>query len=238
MIVLTLLLVALGIGLLFRLLHWLLRPLARRQTLWQRIDYLLIGVEVLAWAAWLFWVIRHLTVNPNVYAFYTVSISLLLFGAVAWFVLRDLVAGVIFKIQHNLKVQQPIQVIGQAGHLIRLGTTTLMLEKTTGEQVKIPYTKLINETVVHNEATEVVESFDFALRLPKSQSKERWLRTLQQQVLLLPWASASRHPVIRWESEDEEGHTFGLRVHSLNAQYAQLVENHLRHVNTQTPDES
>lgn len=238
MIVLTLLLVALGIGLLFRLLHWLLRPLARRQTLWQRIDYLLIGLEVLVWVIWLFWVIRHLTISRDVYVFFTVSITLLLFGAVAWFVLRDLVAGIIFKIQHNLKVQQPIQVIGQVGRLVRLGTTTLTLEKPSGELVKIPYTKLINETVVHNEATEVVESFDFVLRLPKSQSKERWLRTLQQQILLLPWASVSRRPVVRWENEDEDCHVFELRVHSLNSQYAQLIENHLRHVNNETPVES
>ena len=112
-----------------------------------------------------------------------------------------------------------------------------MLEKTTGEQVKIPYTKLINQTVVHNEATEVVESFDFVIQLPKSHTKEQWQRTLQQQILLLPWASASRRPVVRWESENDECHTFGLRVHSLNARYAQLVENHLRHVNAETPDE-
>ena len=237
MIVLTLLLVAVGIGLLFRLLHWLLRPLARRQTLWQRADYLLVGIEVLTWAGWLFWVIHHLTVDRTVYVFYTVIISLLLLGAVAWFILRDLVAGVVFKIQHNLKVQQPIQVIGQAGRLIRLGATTLMLEKTSGELVKIPYTKLINQTVVHNETSEVVESFDFTLRLPKSQTKERWLRTLHEQVILLPWASVSRRPVVRWDSEDEECHTFGLRVHSLNARYAQLIENHLRLVNTETPSE-
>jgi hypothetical protein len=46
----------------------------------------------------------------------------------------------------------------------------------------------------------------------------------------LPWASAKRLPLVQWQSEEAQYHTFSLRVYSLNARHALLVESHLRHV--------
>ncbi len=85
---------------------------------------------------------------------------------VPWFLLRDVVAGIIFKLQHTLKLNQSIRVVDTSGRLLRLGITALVLENASGEQIKIPYTKLINETVARNEASDVIEPFDFSLQVP------------------------------------------------------------------------
>ena len=230
MTMMVILLVGLGIALAFRLLHWLLRPLTRRQTLWQRASYLLAGVEFLTWTVWLFWLTRRLFISRDVYVYFSMGVGLLLFGALAWFLLRDVLAGIIFKLQHNLKPQQAIRVSEHAGRLLRLGVTTITIESHAGEHLKIPYTKLINQTVGHNESSHVVEPFDFTLEVPKSSSKDQWLRTLRCEVLLLPWASARRKPTVQWQREDDHCYLFEVRVHSLSAQHAQLIENHLRHV--------
>lgn len=221
--------VALVIVLAFRILHWALRPLVRRHTRWLRASYLLMGVELLVWTGWLFWVVQSLVGNQQVYTWVTVGIAFLLFGLLTWFLLRDVVAGIIFKLQHTLKLNQSIRVAEASGRLLRLGVTALVLESVSGERIKIPYTKLINEAVARNEASDVIESFDFSLQVPQSMTKDRWITTLQQQVLLLPWASAQRMPVVQWQEEDESTHTFDLRVYSLNAYQAQKIESHLRH---------
>lgn len=221
---------ALVIVLTFRILHWLLRPLVRRYTRWLRMSYVLMGVELLVWTGWLFWVVQATVGNRQVYTLVTVGIAFLLVGLFAWFLLRDVVAGIIFKLQHTLKLNQSIRVVDTSGRLLRLGITALVLENASGEQIKIPYTKLINETVARNEASDVIEPFDFSLQVSKSLAKDRWVPTLQQQVLLLPWASAQRTPVVQWQREDEATHTFDLRVYSLNAYQAQKIESHLRHM--------
>ena len=226
---------ALAIVLTFRVLHWLLTPLLRRQLFWLRISYLLMGVELLAWTGWLFWVVRQLVHHPAVYAYFTVGIAFLLMGLLTWFLLRDVVAGIIFKLQHNLKLNQSVRVgrsdapTNRTGRLLRLGITALVLE-SAGERVKIPYTQLINEAVARSEMSDVIEPFDFMLRVPTSQSKSQWIDTLRKQVLLLPWASAKRVPLVRWQSEEGQFHTFSLRVYSLNARHALLIEGHLRHI--------
>ena len=254
MTILTVLLVALGIALLFRLLHWLLRPLARRQTFWLRISYLLMGAELLVWTGWLFWVIRQLVRDQAIYAYFTVGVAFLLFGLLTWFLLRDVVAGIIFKLQHNLKVNQSIRIVGGSavaapvassggadgagghtpgtltGRLLRLGITTVVLESTTGERIKIPYTKLINESVARYEASEVIKPFDMQLPVPKSMTKDRWISTLHQQILLLPWASTRRTPIVQWQQEDEQHHIFDLRIYCLSEAQAYRIESHLRHV--------
>ncbi len=235
MTVLIIIIAALAIFFAFRVLHWLLTPLLRRQLFWLRISYLLMGVELLAWTGWLFWVVRQLVHNPAVYAYFTVGIAFLLMGLVTWFLLRDVVAGIIFKLQHNLKLNQSVRVgrsdapTNRSGRLLRLGVTSLVLE-SAGERVKIPYTQLINEAVARSEVSDVVEPFDFTLRVPTTQSKSQWMDTLGRQVLQLPWASAKRMPLVQWQSEEAQFYTFSLRVYSLNARHALLVESHLRHV--------
>ena len=269
MTILLILLVALLIALLFRLLHRLLRPLARRQPFWLRVSYLLMGIELLAWTGWLFWVIRRVVHNQAVYAYFTIGVAFLLFGLLTWFLLRDVVAGIIFKLQHNLKINQSIRVAGNpggvlpvagiptpdaaggtgpgggsggshpllsgsgiTGRLLNLGITTITLESTTGDRIKIPYTKLINETVARHEASDMIKPFDMMLQVPKSMSKDRWIVALRRQVLLLPWASTIRVPVVQWKREDEQQHTFNLRIYCLSDEQAHRVESHLRHVYT------
>lgn len=264
MIVLSIILVALVIVLFFRLLHWLLKPLARRQTFWLRVSYLLMGVELLAWTGWLFWLIRQLVRNEAVYAYFTIGVAFLLFGLLTWFLLRDVVAGIVFKLQHNLKLNQYIRVAGNSavdnptvgsptagapaagvptagklggnvptsitGRLLRLGITTIVLESTTGERIKIPYTRLINESVARYEASDVIKPFDMLLQVPKTMSKDRWISTLYRQILLLPWTSTKRTPVVQWQQENEEHHTFDLRIYCLSDTQAHRIESHLRHV--------
>ncbi len=233
MTILIILLTALGIALVFRVLHWLLTPLTRRQLFWLRLSYLLMGVELLVWTGWLFWVIRQLVHNPAVYAYFTVGVAFLLMGLMTWFLLRDVVAGIIFKLQHNLKLNQSVQVgradapTNRSGRLLRLGITSLVLE-SAGERVKIPYTQLINEAVARSEVSDVVEPFDFMLRVPAAQSRSHWIDTLGRQVLQLPWASAKRQPLVQWQSEDDHFHTFNVRIYSLNARHALLIESYLR----------
>ena len=235
MMVVSIFLVALGIALLFRLVHWLMRPLARRNTFWLRISYLMMGVELLAWTGWLFWLIGQLVSNHEVYAYFTTGVAFLLFGLLTWFLLRDVVAGIIFKLQHNLKLNQSLRVGGESetaitGRLLRLGITTIVLESPAGERIKIPYTKLINESVARYDASDVIKPFDILLQVPKSMSKERWIAALVEQVLLLPWTSTKRKPMVQWKGEDEDYHTFDLRVYCLSDQQAHQVESHLQHV--------
>ena len=230
---LIIIVIALVIVLTFRMLHWFLRPLVRRHIRWLRGSYLLMGVELIVWIGWLFWVIHATVNNRTVHTFVTVGIAFLFFGLLAWFLLRDVVAGIIFKLQHTLKINQSIRVADTSGRLLRLGMTALVLDNTSGEQIKIPYTKLINEAVARSEASDTIEPFDFSLSVSKSLSKERWIAALKQQILLLPWASAQRVPVVQWQREDETSHTFDLRVYSLNASQAQQIESHLRHKYTE-----
>ncbi|MEQ9440229.1 MAG: mechanosensitive ion channel [Cyclobacteriaceae bacterium] len=219
---------ALALIAVFRGGHWLFRSLVRRQTYWRKGNFLLIGVEFFAWIVWLFWVIHHWVADPVIYIYLTISLALILFGLLTWFLLRDMMAGIIFKLQHNLRFQQSIQVGETSGRLLRLGLTSLVLESASGEQRKIPYTRLINQTVTRYDASEVANSFDFQLQVPQTATKDVWLGRLKQQLLLLPWCSVKKPPTIYWQKEDADTFTFVVRAYTLNEQYAHRIENYLK----------
>ena len=212
----------------FRGAHWLFRYLVRRSTYWRKGNFLLIGVEFFAWIIWLFWLLHQWVMDPVMYTDLTFSLALIMFGLLTWFLLRDMVAGIIFKLQHNLRSQQSIQLGDTRGRLQRLGLTSLVLESASGEQCKIPYTRLINQTVTRYDASEVANSFDFQLQVPQSATKDVWLDRLQQQLLLLPWSSVKKPPTIYWKTEDANTFTFVIRAYTLNAQYAHRIENYLK----------
>jgi len=222
---------ALIIFLIFRGAHWLFRSLIRRQTYWRKGNFMMIGLEFFTWVVWLFWMLNQLMLGSVIYTYLTIALALIMFGLLTWFLLRDIMAGTIFKLQHNLRPQQSIKIGKTTGRLLRLGLTTLVMESASGEQRKIPYTRLINQSVTRYDISEVADSFDFQVKVPQNATKDVWLERLERQILLLPWCSVKKPPTIFWKQQDEHSFTFTVRAYTLNAQYAYRIENYLKEHN-------
>ncbi len=226
MTIFTAVIVALGIFVFFRLFNRLLLSMEKRQVFWRKFSYLIVGVELIVWFLWLFWVMYYFVRDEIVYSYLTIVVLLFVLGMITWFVLRDVVAGVIFKFQHNLKVNQSVHIANITGKIIRAGSTSLVLE-SGGEQLKVPYTRLINKTVGQFQASEVINHYNFDLKVPKSTSKDVWVTQLRSQVLLLPWSAVKKPPVIHFRTEEQEVYVFDLRVYALSERHAGLIEQHL-----------
>ncbi|WKN43111.1 mechanosensitive ion channel [Tunicatimonas pelagia] len=235
--------VALLLFTLFRGIHYLLRPIVRRQNRWLRLSHTLYGVEFALWMVWLFQALNSVIGRSQLYPFVTVGLAFLLLIALSWFVLRDILAGIIFRLQHVPRINQSIRVIPvdnlrraeetsegnshATGRIIYLGITSLMLENEVGEQIKMPYSRVVNQSIAQYEASEYIKSYEFSLQLPKSKPKDKWVHALRQQILLLPWSSTKQSPVIQWRSENDQCYIFDILVYSLSTDYALQIESYL-----------
>lgn len=237
----------LGIGLLlfisFRGIHYLLRPIAQRQNRWLRISNALYVVEFALWVIWLFQALSLVIGRSPVYPFVTVGLAFLLLILFSWFVLRDIIAGIIFRLQHVPRINQSIRIIsagnqrgGEAtpedsdyatGRIVHLGITSLVLENEVGERIKMPYSMVVHRSIARSKDSEFITSYEFSLHLPKSVTKDHLVKELQRQILLLPWSSTKQPPVIQWRGEDEQCYNFDILVYSLSTDYALQIENHL-----------
>jgi len=243
MSILSLLGIALLLFIVFRGIHYLLRPVVRRQNRWLRLSNALYGIEFALWIIWLFQALDSVMGRSQVYPFVTVGLAFLLLVLLSWFVLRDIIAGVIFRLQHVPKINQSIRVIpvndyrqgketadGNShtiGRIVQLGITSLMLENEVGEQIKMPYSTVINRSIAQYEASEYIKSYEFTLQIPKSATKDKLVKSLREQILLLPWSSTKQPPVIQWQAENEQHYLFDILVYSLSTDYALQIENYL-----------
>ncbi|MEM9830380.1 MAG: hypothetical protein AAF944_07065 [Bacteroidota bacterium] len=243
MTIFSLLGLALLLFVLFRGIHYLLRPVARRQNRWLRLRNALYGLEFALWMVWLFQALNLVIGRSQLYPFVAVGLAFLLLIALSWFVLRDILAGIIFRLQHEPRINQAIRIIpannrrrGEdtsdgnshtTGRIIHLGITSLMLENEVGEQIKMPYSRVVNQSIARYEASEYIKSYEFSLQLPKSKPKDKWVNVLRQQILLLPWSSTRQSPVIQWRAENDQCYVFDILVYSLSTDYALQIESHL-----------
>ncbi|MEO0330702.1 MAG: hypothetical protein AAF223_03305 [Bacteroidota bacterium] len=241
--IVSLLGIALLLFIVFRSIHYLLRPTIRRQNRWLRISNSLYVVEFTLWVIWLFQALNSVIGRSQVYPFVTVGLAFLLLILLSWFVLRDITAGIIFRLQHVPRINQSIRVIpvsnnldGEVapgrnnyatGRIVHLGITSLVLENGVGEQIKMPYSKVINQSIAQYEASEFIKSYEFSLQLPKSATKDHLIKELRRQILLLPWSSTKQSPVVQWRSGDEQHYNFDILVYSLSTDYALQIENYL-----------
>lgn len=239
--------VLLGIALLlfaiFRAIHYLLRPIARRQNRWLQLGNALYVIEFAFWVIWLFQALNLVIGRSQVYPFVTVGLAFLLLILLSWFVLRDIVAGIIFRLQHVPRINQSIRIVPASdshggeealngyshttGRIIYLGITSMVLENGVGEQIKMPYGMIVNQSIAQYEASEFIKSYEFSLQLPKSATKDYLIKELRRQILLLPWSSTKQPPVIQWREEDEKHYNFDILVYSLSTDYALQIENYL-----------
>lgn len=239
--------ILLGIALLlfaiFRALHYLLRPITRRQNRWLWVGNALYVVEFALWMIWLFQALNSVIGRSQVYPFVTVGLAFLLLILLSWFVLRDIIAGIIFRLQHVPRINQSIRIIPVSdnrsgeetlngyshttGRIVHLGITSLVLENGVGEQIKMPYSTVVNQSIAQYEASEFIKSYEFSLQLPKSATKDHLIKELRRQILLLPWSSTKQSPVIQWREENEQHYNFDILVYSLSTDYALQIENYL-----------
>ena len=65
----------------------------------------------------------------------------------AWFVVKDFIAGIVFKVQNDLQANNNIQFGKITGIIKSQHLTHMKVETTTGQVIKIPYSRL-NQDII------------------------------------------------------------------------------------------
>ncbi|MFA6769569.1 MAG: mechanosensitive ion channel domain-containing protein, partial [Bacteroidales bacterium] len=75
-------------------------------------------------------------------------IVVIIMGILAWYLLRDIVSGLILCSENGFEPGQVIKTPFIQGTIKKLGYRSIEIISSNGEQVKVPYTMLMNTTVI------------------------------------------------------------------------------------------
>jgi len=138
----------------------------------------------------------------------------------AWFALKDVIAGIVTKTSGHIKVHDIITVSGFTGRVIQLSYTHLLVEDNSGKVFTIPYSTINPSTIVRHSSSQTLlpHTFLFACN-NNGTDAAKITEQLKKEILILPWASQKKEPRIVILEETDKTITFRITIFSVDESF-------------------
>ncbi len=186
------------------------------------------GFFFLLWVLFGFWALQTLIADSPFYTVLAGGLVGVLVVLFAWFILRDLVAGVIFSTKHPDSLNRRIRAGGVTGRVLKAGLTGLQVAADGGEVLSVPYSNLVGEVAVENAQDQSLPRFRTTLSLAGiSGDVDSVRKDIQKEILLSPWVNHRHLPSVRLLGGGDH-RTAEVEFHCLNGHHAAMVDERLR----------
>ncbi len=212
---------------LFRLGFRLSNALIKKKNIRAGVQTSLPLIELLTWITYLFWGALILFGNHVYYDLIVVVMAILIIFGLAWFVFRDILAGVLLKTEKSLEPGQVIKTPIVEGKIKKTGTRFLELINDEGETVKVPYSRLSNELIIIPPENEESLPHQLLLVVAPEKQTEKIKEQVVSHLLAMPWI-ISPHPMVKLIKTKEGKNAIHVTFHTHNRTHAILVEEKLR----------
>lgn len=222
------LIVGVLLWLLLRLLKHLSPFLIKRKENKKYISRYMPSFELFLWFIFIVISIDIFLKKGNLVGYGLFFIVFLFIIWFAFFVLKDLVSGAIFKLTNHFSINDTLKVGKYSGKIVNFGRSSLELETENGKSIYIPYSKILNKVNIKTDPAEKISRYNFKLETNKDISLKAKTEKIKQAVMVLPWSSIKKSPLIKPIEESEKSFVFEIAVFSLEKEYFHKIENNIK----------
>lgn len=210
--------------LLFRLLQYVVPFLFKNKKILNKAKRILPIIETASWLAFFSWYTIKFYAQYNVYTIVVLVIILVLAFWISRFLIRELIAGVVFRISARFYEGDLIQSYQHAGTIKKFHFDVIELEASDGQIVYIPYSKLSGEVTIKNESAGQTSAFSFQLLCKDTSEPDFISEKIKTFLLSLPWSSVSTQPHISLIEHNDKHYTFDVTCYPVDKSYAKKIE--------------
>jgi hypothetical protein len=185
-------------------------------------------IACIAWFIYAFWLINFWFSANTLYPALVLFLFIVLAVLFAWYVLRDVVAGLVFGSRGQFSLNHHVSSGDIAGKIIDKGITHITVRTDSGDTARIPYSSLSGKVVCERSEDTASDYYRVLLSLDKTKSSDQIQSAITREVLCIPWASFGSPPIVHLKSETEAAYEFEVLFQSLNSRHAARVERALR----------
>jgi len=225
--VLELLLIAIFLFLVLRIVQKGLSIYMRKKKVNPIINRFYPIVEFAIWIIFLTWGAKQIFQTGIAGS---ILLVVLMVGILTWagsFVVRDWIAGVVFKAEDRYRVDDIVSFQNTRGRLTRLGYRSLTIETPDGKNIEIPYSTLVRENTIEKTPRETACSM-FNLPVPSKIPFTEVQQKIQNIALCAPWSSIIKKPNIRILERQEKNYTIEVAAFIIDQIYAPEVEAYVK----------
>jgi hypothetical protein len=219
--------------LLIMLLKLVRLGLKRLQNLYsgnKSLDNILVIMEFLIWLGFTFWLIFFIFRNKFYYSFLVYALILIIAIFVSWFILKDIFAGIILRIKHNLSDGSYIKAGNYSGQIKSQRLTYMKIITADNRLLRIPYTNLVNEVIFETAVRGPAEEYILNIKIDISGGRSEAENLIRSALLNSPWSNVSEDPGLKFQKQDETGYFYEITFLSKNLKEIKNIEKSLGQV--------
>jgi small-conductance mechanosensitive channel len=205
-----------------RLLRWtvavlpLSRPRRATAMRWLPAVQLVFGIAVLVLVA--------IYTLGRTHALVVAAAATTLVGAAAWFAIRDIIAGVVLRAEHDLSPGSLIRADDAVGRVHRAGPRSVAIETADGQRVRVPWSRLGSRPLSVTRPRESGGALHFTVTLPRRSGSRDDIARIRAAALHAFFASARREPHIRLAGEDDRSRIYEVTIHAADPAFLPAIE--------------
>ncbi len=189
------------------------------------IGNLLLAIELFLWLIYIFWATDFLFRDKFYYPYLVYSLMLIITGFVAWYLLRDIFAGIVFRVKHNLKRGSFIGAGDLSGQIKSQNLTYLKIVTGEGQLLRVPYSRIVHEVIIELTYPGALAEHMLHLQVDSSIGKTTAAEALIRTAILnTPWSNLKEEPTIKFLNENETGYFFEVTLLSINVKQIKFIE--------------
>lgn len=207
-----------------RISVWLIKILPVRKAIKKRLLRVFPIIEFFLWIGFVIWVVSNLL--QDTFIFKPIILSLLLIGILllAWFVLKDFIAGLVLKTQIDIKIGDKIKIAESDGIITDIGYLALQIESESGEIELIPYSHVKSRKLIKpNPNTFFVKEL-IRLDVAKTMQINELTEKIRRIILNSPYSAVTKQPVFNKIDERNDDFHLEIYVFVLNKNHAKLLK--------------
>lgn len=208
----------------FRLLQYLLPVVLFRKRKNRSILRSLPVMETVIWLLFFSWYMFRFAEIMSIYAFIVAGILLTLIYWISRFFIKDLIAGMFFRVSAEFREGEVIIHNNITGTIKKFRLQSLEIETQEGQIIYIPYSKLTEVLNIKQESSEQSAAYTFSFKASRLHSPEETIQIINGYLVSLPWSSVHKKPVAAIRELAENHYTVEVITYPIEKTFARKIE--------------
>lgn len=154
------------------------------------------------------------------------AIAVVITGA-AWFAIRDLVAGVVLRAEHDLQPGNTMRAGEAAGTIVRVGARSVEVETVDGRRIRVPWARLGAGPLAVSPPSESGGALRFTVTLPRRGGGRDDVARIRAAALHAFFASTRREPLVQLAAEDERSRSYDVTIYAADPAFLPAIEEYV-----------
>lgn len=209
------------------LFNLFLSKLGHKNVLINYVKRVLPAIQIFIFILYIFWFFLHNLKYNSLYYHFVILFILSILVGLCWSFFRDVVWGVIFKVENSLFSDQILKVGNHRGYIKNLGFRSLYLMEESGNLVKIPYSKISTRTIEEVNQGTIKIGYTFTLST-KYHSQKKLFMKIKEIILSHPYSSINQEPVIKILGIQDTKTDLEITIYPIEGSYSKSMEMSLK----------